>query len=117
MKKIISFIAAGLAVVCIGSFLFIHNDVTDRFNPLVPKENVYVQINKEGKHLSPGGYEYTLEGYNAAGKEKEVTFLASGSLRKNAYLKVYAKGKYVETWEEVQPGDMPNAVRDKLIKQ
>lgn len=117
MKKTISLITAGLAVVCIGAFLLIHNEVTDRFNPLVKKENVYVQINKDGKHLSPGGYEYTLEGYNDAGKEKEVTFFAGGSLRKNAYLKVHAKGKYVETWEEVQPGDMPSAVRAKLIKQ
>ena len=117
MKKIISLLAAGLAIVCIGAFLLIHNDVTDRFNPLVPKESVYVQINKDGKHLSAGGYEYTLEGYNGAGEEKEVTFFAGGLLRKNAYLKVSAKGKYVETWEEVHPDDMPRAVRAKLIKQ
>ncbi|MCY8222556.1 YxeA family protein [Bacillus haynesii] len=116
MKKTIFLITAVLAV-CIGAFLLIHNEVTDRFNPLVKKESVYVQINKDGKHLSPGRYEYTLEGYNDTGKEKEITFSASGSLRKNAYLKVDAKGKYVETWEEVQPGDMPSAVRTKLIKQ
>ena len=81
------------------------------------KESVYVQINKDGKHLSPGRYEYTLEGYNDTGKEKEITFSASDSLRRNAYLKVNAKGKYVETWEEVQPGGMPSAVQKKLIKQ
>ncbi|AGN38456.1 YxeA family protein [Bacillus paralicheniformis] len=117
MKKTISLITAGLAVVCIGAFLLIHHEVTDRFNPLVKKESVYVQINKDGKHLSPGRYEYTLEGYNDTGKEKEITFSSSASLRKNAYLKVHAKGKYVETWEEVQPGGMPSAVRTKLIRQ
>lgn len=102
MKKTISLITAALAV-CIGAFLLIHNEVTDRFNPLVKKESVYVQINKDGKHLSPGRYEYTLEGYNDTGKEKEITFSASDSLRRNAYLKVHAKGKYVETWKKYSP--------------
>ncbi len=37
MKKTISLITAGLAVVCIGAFLLIHHEVTDRFNPLVKK--------------------------------------------------------------------------------
>ena len=70
-EKTISLITAALAV-CIGAFLLIHNEVTDRFNPLVKKESVYVQINKDGKHLSPGRYEYTLEGYNDTGKEKKL---------------------------------------------
>ena len=45
MKKTISLITAALAV-CIGAFLLIYNEVTDRFNPLVKKESVYVQIKK-----------------------------------------------------------------------
>ncbi|MEI2635072.1 MULTISPECIES: YxeA family protein [Bacillus] len=114
MKKamaILAVLAAG-AVIC--GLLFFHNDVTDRFNPFIHQQDVYVQIDRDGKHLSPGGTEYTLDGYNASGKKEEVTFFAGKELRKNAYLKVKAKGKYVETWEEVRFEDMPDSVQSKL---
>ncbi|MCR6595464.1 YxeA family protein [Bacillus halotolerans] len=114
MKKAMAILAilAAAAVVC--GLLFFHNDVTDRFNPFIHQQDVYVQIDRDGKHLSPGGTEYTLDGYHASGKKEEVTFFAGKDLRKNAYLKVKAKGKYVETWEEVRFEDMPHSVQSKL---
>ncbi|MEC3839436.1 hypothetical protein D2M30_4143 [Bacillus amyloliquefaciens] len=114
MKKTLAILAVVAAAAVIYGLLFFHNDVTDRFNPLIHQQDVYVQIDRDGKHLSPGGTEYTLDGYNASGKKEEVTFFAGKELRKNAYLKVKAKGKYVETWEEVSFEDMPDSVQSKL---
>ncbi|MES5396333.1 YxeA family protein [Bacillus amyloliquefaciens] len=114
MKKTLAILAVVAAAAVIYGLLFFHNDVTDRFNPLIHQQDVYVQIDRDGKHLSPGGTEYTLDGYNASGKKEEVTFFAGKELRKNAYLKVKAKGKYVETWEEVRFEDMPDSVQSKL---
>ncbi|MCR9040046.1 YxeA family protein [Bacillus sp. L381] len=114
MKKALAILAVVAAAAVIYGLLFFHNDITDRFNPLIHQQDVYVQIDRDGKHLSPGGTEYTLDGYNASGKKEEVTFFAGKELRKNAYLKVKAKGKYIETWEEVRFEDMPDSVQSKL---
>ncbi|MFB8094139.1 YxeA family protein [Bacillus velezensis] len=114
MKKALAILAVLAAAAVIYGLLFFHNDVTDRFNPFIHQQDVYVQIDRDCKHLSPGGTEYTLDGYNASGKKEEVTFFAGKDLRKNAYLKVKAKGKYVETWEEVRFEDMPGSVQSKL---
>ncbi|MEC1646011.1 MULTISPECIES: YxeA family protein [Bacillus] len=114
MKKAMAILAVLAAAAIISGLLFFHNDVTDRFNPFIHQQDVYVQIDRDGKHLSPGGTEYTLDGYLASGKKEEVTFFAGKDLRKNAYLKVKAKGKYVETWEEVRFEDMPPSVQSAL---
>lgn len=115
MKKALAILAVLAAAAVIYGLLFFHNDVTDRFNPFIHQQDVYVQIDRDGKHLSPGGTEYTLDGYNASGKKEEVTFFAGKDLRKNAYLKVKAKGKYVETWEEVRFEDMPGSEDRKSV--
>ncbi|MCY9028470.1 YxeA family protein [Bacillus inaquosorum] len=114
MKKAMAILAVLAAAAVICGLLFFHNDVTDRFNPFIHQQDVYVQIDRDGRHLSPGGTEYTLDGYNASGKKEEVTFFAGKDLRKNAYLKVKAKGKYVETWEEVRFEDMPDSLQSAL---
>ncbi|MCY8499953.1 YxeA family protein [Bacillus inaquosorum] len=114
MKKAMAILAVLAAAAVICGLLFFHNDVTDRFNPFIHQQDVYVQIDRDGRHLSPGGTEYTLDGYNAFGKKEEVTFFAGKDLRKDAYLKVKAKGKYVETWEEVRFEDMPDSVQSAL---
>ncbi|MDZ5671768.1 YxeA family protein [Bacillus stercoris] len=114
MKKALAILAVLAAAAVICGLLFFHNDVTDRFNPFIHQQDVYVQIDRDGRHLSPGGTEYTLDGYNASGKKEEVTFFAGKELRKNAYLKVKAKGKYVETWEEVRFEDMPGFAQSAL---
>lgn len=76
MKKAMAILAVLAAAAVICGLLFFHNDVTDRFNPFIHQQDVYVQIDRDGRHLSPGGTEYTLDGYNASGKKEEVTFFA-----------------------------------------
>lgn len=70
MKKALAILAVLAAAAVIYGLLFFHNDVTDRFNPFIHQQDVYVQIDRDGKHLSPGGTEYTLDGYNASGKKR-----------------------------------------------
>ncbi|UOQ92904.1 YxeA family protein [Halobacillus shinanisalinarum] len=114
MKKLIGIVV--LLAILVGGFMALPNEVTDRLNPLVPKEEVFVQINEPGNPKNPGGYDYTLTGFNADGEKREVTFYAGKELRKDAFLKVYVKGSYVETWEEVQPVALPVKAREKISK-
>ncbi len=74
MKKlffIIIFIST-IIVTGLAIMLLFSNEITDRFNPLVPKEEIYVQVNKDGHAKSPGGYDYTLIGYNARGSKNKL---------------------------------------------
>lgn len=107
------------AMVClcifVGGFLVFPKEISDRLNPFVPEEEVYVQINEKGVPRSPGGYDYTLQGYTKKGEKKEVTFYAGKQLKADAFLKLSAKGTYVETWQEVYADQMPEEVKERLI--
>ncbi len=112
MKKILG-ILVFITILFVG-YLFIPNEISDRFNPLVPSEEIFVQIDQDGTPRDPGGYDYTLNGFNEEGEKREVTFYAGKKLQPQAFLKVYAKGSYVEKWEEVELEDLPEEVRNEL---
>ena len=61
-------------------------------------------------------YEYTLKSYNADGKEKEIKFKTSRELREKAYLKLEVRTFGVHSWEEVQEGELPSRVYEKIKK-
>ncbi|GED16517.1 YxeA family protein [Aneurinibacillus migulanus] len=108
MKK---WAVAALIIVILGAlFIFTSRDVVDRFNPLIKQEYVYVQINKPAEPDN-GRFKYKLTGYNAEGKKKNVNFTASIELPKGTYLKVLAKGFYVQKWEEVKAEDIPKEIK------
>ena len=112
MKNIIAVLFA-LVILLVGLFTIVPKEDMDHINPLVPKEEVYVQINKDA--LPKGArYEYTLTGYNEEGEEKEITFGSGKILKEKAYLKVTVKGSFVEEWEEVHAGELPGKVETKL---
>ncbi|KAF0818153.1 DUF1093 domain-containing protein [Bacillus sp. ZZV12-4809] len=112
MKNFVAVLFA-LVILLIGLFTFVPKEDRDHINPLVPKDEVYVQINKD---TVPKGarYEYTLTGYNEEGEEKEITFGSGEILKEKAYLKVTVKGSFVEEWEEAQAGELPVKVETKL---
>ncbi|WP_026558827.1 YxeA family protein [Bacillus sp. J37] len=112
MKKFVGVLLL-LVVLLVGFFTVVPKEDRDHINPLVPKEDVYVQINEDA--VPKGGrYEYTLTGYNEEGEEKEITFDSGKILKENAFLKVTVKGAFVEEWEEVQVEDLPEKVETKL---
>ncbi|MCM3707945.1 MULTISPECIES: YxeA family protein [Cytobacillus] len=110
-----SFVGVLFAIVILiaGLFIIVPKEDMDHFNPLIAKDEVYVQINEEAV---PKGsrYEYTLIGYNEEGEEKEITFGSGKVLRENAFLKVEVKGSFVDEWEEVQAGELPAKAAAKL---
>ena len=103
-----------IAVLAAGFLAILPEEERDLLNPLVPREEIYVQINKPGTPRGAGGYDYTLPGYTAEGEQREVTFYAGKKLREQAYLKVTAKGAYVETWAEVQFEQLPEKAKRQL---
>lgn len=117
MKKGIIALAVVL-IVLVGFIVFIQNVNINRLGA----HQYYVQVNQEGKKVedkSDSGqkyvsYEYTLEGFDANGKEKRLTFRAFKELRKEAYLRIYVKGDEVSSYQEVQASELPEGAKRKL---
>ena len=113
MKTLIGIILF-LTIIIWQEFLRLYQkEDRDHINPFIPKEQVYVQINKAPVSNGPR-YEYTLTGYNKDGEEREVTFSSGKVLKEQAYLKITAKGSFVEEWEEVQGIELPEKVKHRL---
>ncbi|WP_314068028.1 YxeA family protein [uncultured Vagococcus sp.] len=95
------------------------NDIAqqlDRFNPFVSQEAVYLMTDSQhGEKQGQGGVIYYQDVYKEDGSSYKLSFFAGNELREGAFLKLEAKGKYVKSWEEVQPGDLPAKVSEKLI--
>ncbi|KOP68176.1 hypothetical protein AMS62_25195 [Bacillus sp. FJAT-18019] len=117
MKKGIIALAV-VVIVLVGFIVFIQNVNVNRLGA----QQYYVQINQDGKKvedkLDSGEkyvyYEYTLEGFDSNGKEKELSFTAGNELRKDAYLRVYVKGNEVSSYQEVESGELPEQAKQKL---
>lgn len=105
-KKTAYLVVSLLLVVGFGYYL---REVIDRFNPLVPQEDVYVKINDKAEPDNKR-FSYTLTGYNAEGKERKVTFSTSSILKEGTLLKVSAKGAYVEKYEHVEAAEIPKNI-------
>ncbi|MDD9271909.1 YxeA family protein [Paenibacillus sp. GCM10023248] len=103
---VMTLVVVMLAVV----FIVLYKDVVDRFNPFLTKAYVYVQIN-QAPVPNHGRVEYKLTGYNAEGDKENVNFTASTELPKGTYLKVLAKGAYVQEWEKINPEEVPSAIK------
>jgi uncharacterized protein (TIGR01655 family) len=60
-------------------------------------------------------YEYRLPSYTADGSVRQLDFTAPKILRRDAYLRVYARSDgSVTAWEEVKPADVPDKAREQL---
>lgn len=87
----------------------------DRFNPFVSEESVYLETNKQGEKQDQGGVIYYQDVYKEDGSSYKLSFFAGNELREGTFLKLAAKGKYVESWEEVTQDSLPPKVSEKLI--
>lgn len=87
----------------------------DRFNILIKEEPVYVMTNsKYSEKQEPGGYIYYQKAVSQSGKSYDISYYAGGLLKESAILKLDAKGRYIEAWEEVQKEDVPENVLKEL---
>ncbi|EJQ44271.1 hypothetical protein IEQ_04611 [Bacillus cereus BAG6X1-2] len=117
MKKLLlGFI--GIFILVIGVASFSHNEITDRYNPLVKEDWVYVKAKEAGRLTRIGEVagDYKLTGYYTSGEERDVKFYAPNGLREGAYVQVKTKGEYIETYQEVQPNEIPKEIKEKLDK-
>lgn len=122
IKIAFTILISGVLLISLASFLLPKQQQTknddlsqqlDRFNPFVSKEPVYVVTNSQyGTKQSPGGYIYTQEAYQEDGDHYEVSFYTGSELREGAYLKLDAKGVYINDWEEVSQKDLPEKVKE-----
>ncbi|HDX9637804.1 YxeA family protein [Bacillus albus] len=90
-------------------------------------EQYYVQITNKGEVQGNQRF-YTLSTYNKDGVEKTVTFGSvkpkDTPLKENAFIRLYIdqqdnnnteiNHKEVKSYEEVQQGDLPSKVKEKL---
>lgn len=89
--------------------------IFDRFNVMIKKEPSYVVTNsKYGTKQEPGGYLYSQKAVSESGKSHDLTYYTPGELRENAILKLDTKGRFIETWEEVQQEEIPKEILNKL---
>ncbi|MEG0732568.1 MAG: YxeA family protein [Vagococcus sp.] len=87
----------------------------DRFNVLIKKEPVYVVTDsKQSVKQEQGGYIYHQSVVSESGKTYDLSYYAGSLLKESAILKLDAKGRHVETWEEVQKDEVPKEVLNKL---
>lgn len=120
MKKFIGFIVA-VAVILIAGLVILQNVNFNRLGA----DQYYTQIIGQGKVIEDKddsgvkyvSYEYTLSAFDKDGRQKNLTFTAQKQLRENAYLTLFVKeGKGVTSYQEVQQGELPKKVSEKLSK-
>ncbi|WP_413497597.1 YxeA family protein [Carnobacterium maltaromaticum] len=127
IKIALTILVSGVLLLSLASFLLPKQQQTknddlsqqlDRFNPFVSKEDIYVLTSSEhGTKQSPGGYIYSQDAYKSDGNHYEVSFYAGDELREGAYLKLDAKGVYINDWEEVSQEDLPEKVKEAFTSK
>ncbi|MBP2966667.1 YxeA family protein [Acinetobacter baumannii] len=89
--------------------------IFDRFNILIKEEPTYVVTDSsKAKKQEPGGYIYYQRVISKNGKEYDLSYYAGRKLKEGAILKLKAKGRYVDTWEEVEKEKIPKEVLEKI---
>ncbi|MGR5875149.1 YxeA family protein [Bacillus pacificus] len=81
MKKLLLGLI-GVFILVIGVASVSHNEITDRYNPLVKEDFVYVKAKNLADYpkLEVAG-DYKLMGYYTSGEERDVKFYAPRGLR------------------------------------
>ncbi|MGG0153874.1 YxeA family protein [Bacillus mycoides] len=119
MKKLLLGLV-GIAILAIGCMNVFHNEVTDRYNPLVKEDWLYVKAKESGRVSTVGeakqAGDFKLSGYYGSGAQREIKFYAPRGLKEGTYVRVKTKGEYVETFEEVQVNNVPKDIKEKLDK-
>ncbi|MGC6768489.1 YxeA family protein [Enterococcus sp. LJL51] len=112
VKGLAGLLAAGVILLG-GLVLFTRNSsgelagIVDRFNPLVSEGEVYVKTKEADEINGYGTARYIQKAADENGKTREVDFNAISELTTGKYLKLYNKGAYIETYEEVAREAVP----------
>ncbi|MHD0398161.1 YxeA family protein [Staphylococcus simulans] len=98
-KKIIFPIIIFIVLLSIVLCLFVRNELTDRFNPLLTMEKSYAKVEK-------GTQDYKdVQAYNKEGKALTYKLTFKGFDPEQEYVVIEHKGKYVKVMHYIQ--DLP----------
>jgi uncharacterized protein (TIGR01655 family) len=109
MKKKILVIALLVAIIAVGSLVFLNSS----------NKTAYYTIINNSEVVSKGTdkYEYQLDSYDEQGNKKNISFGTSRLLKENAFLKLEVVPlRGVVSWEEVQYKELPEQVKNVYPK-
>ncbi|EOP62087.1 ferrichrome ABC transporter permease [Bacillus cereus] len=89
--------------------------VIDKYNPLYKTKEYYTVVNTIGQHIGDEWYEYEFIAFDERGKEQKIKKTVKHMLKRDEALKVYAKGRYGETIEEIEAVNIPINAKSKLL--
>lgn len=123
MKKfattLIGFLAV-MGIITFGATVLTKNSsgelagIIDRFNPIVPKGEVFVKTTKPESVNGYGTAAYKQIAADADGHTRTVEFNGMSELKVDHYLKLTNKGAYVENYEEVAKDEVPPKALSKI---
>ncbi|WP_314065018.1 YxeA family protein [uncultured Vagococcus sp.] len=85
----------------------------DRYNILIDWQPLYVKTNNQGT-IETTGYRYTQVAYTTDGDSQDVSYDTSEKLQHHHYLKLTAKGRYVQHYEEINKSEVPKKALERL---
>ncbi|MDR4986741.1 ferrichrome ABC transporter permease [Bacillus cereus] len=115
MKK--KMITTVIAIAVIGVVLLPTKlgPVIDKYNPLYKTKEYYTIVNTIGQHVGDEWYEYEFIAFDERGKEQKIKKTVKHMLKRDEALKVYAKGRYGESIEEIEATNIPINAKSKLL--
>ncbi|AAT62118.1 TPA: YxeA family protein [Bacillus cereus] len=89
--------------------------VIDKYNPFYKTKEYYTVVNTIGQHVGDEWYEYEFIAFDERGKEQKIKKTVKHMLKRDEMLKVYAKGRYGESIEEIEAVNIPINAKSKLL--
>ncbi len=89
--------------------------VIDKYNPLYKTKEYYTVVNTIGQHVGDEWYEYEFIAFDERGREQKIKKTVKHMLKRDEALKVYAKGRYGESIEEIEAVNIPINAKSKLL--
>ncbi|MGX7417938.1 YxeA family protein [Carnobacterium gallinarum] len=90
--------------------------IVDRFNPFVPKSELYVIAKEPNSVNTYGTSNYIQTAVDKDGNTREIDFNAIQKMTLGIYVKIKNKGAYVEDIEKVELSDIPQKAAEKLAE-
>lgn len=89
--------------------------VIDKYNPFYKTKEYYTIVNGIGQHVGNDWYEYEFVAYDEKGRKQKIKKTVKHMLKRDEPLKIFAKGRYGESFVEIDAQSIPVQARSKLL--
>lgn len=89
--------------------------VIDKYNPFYKTREYYTIVNGIGQHIGDDWYEYEFIAYDEKGRKQTIKKTVKHMLKRDESLKIFAKGRYGESFVEIDAQNIPVQARSKLL--